>query len=65
MKADTIILPGSSNSVLDSIEPVDVFVGELKQAYEENRMLKILSVCYGHQLVAKFENAKVVRKHRY
>jgi len=33
MEADAIILPGSSNSVLEKIEPVDNFVSELVAAY--------------------------------
>jgi len=34
MEVDAIILPGSSNSVLDTIEPVDNFVSELVAAYK-------------------------------
>lgn len=65
LSADTIILPGSSNSVLDFIAPVEELVSLLREAYVGNPGLKVLSICYGHQLVARMYGAEIVRKERY
>lgn len=65
VKADAVILPGSSNSVFDTIESVDCLMGELKVAFEENLKLRILSICYGHQLVSKINGSAIVKKDRY
>lgn len=50
MAFDTLIIPGSTNSILDDIESIKKFTVEMRKAYEQSKV-KILGLCYGHQLI--------------
>ena len=65
LEYDAVILPGSSYSAMDSVPEIDKFASELRLALEENKNLKVLSVCFGHQLISKMFGAEIVRKDRY
>ncbi len=62
---DSIIMPGSSYSAMDSVPEIDLFVSELKQALEENKNLKVLSICFGHQVISRMFDAIITRKVRF
>ena len=62
---DSVIMPGSSYSAMDSVPEIDLFVSELKQALDENKDLKVLSICFGHQAISRMYQASIVRKNRF
>lgn len=62
---DSVIMPGSSYSAMDSVPEIDLFISELKQALDENKELKVLSICFGHQAISRMYGAPIVRKTRY
>lgn len=64
-KFDSIILPGSTNSILDDIPPINKFKKRLKKALKYSPNLKVLGICYGHQFIAKYFGAPIARKERF
>ena len=61
---DGVIIPGSTNSVLSNIAPIEVMSKNLFKAFEQSEKLKIFGICYGHQLIAHKNNGLVVKKRR-
>jgi GMP synthase-like glutamine amidotransferase len=63
MELDTIILSGSSLSVNDETPEVIKFIETLKEGINLNPKMKILGVCFGHQVLAKMFSGTVIQKH--
>ncbi len=61
---DGVIIPGSTNSVLSKIAPIELMSENLFKAFEKSDKLKIFGICYGHQLIAHKNNGFVVKKRR-
>ena len=56
---DTVILGGSSHSVNNMPPPILAFREVLKQAITLSDNLKVMGICFGHQLLANLNNATV------
>ena len=61
-KMDVIILTGSSLSVNDKEPEVETLIELLKAAAEKHTDLRILGFCFGHQVLTKTFDGKVVKK---
>ncbi len=57
------MLSGSSLSVNDNDPCVCKFTEELKKALQKNKQLKVLGICFGHQLIARMFGGTVIKKH--
>ena len=64
VKYDSIIMPGSSYSAMDSVPQIDLFTSELRQALDQNKDLKVLCICFGLQAISRIYGAPIARKTR-
>jgi len=56
---DCVILTGSSHSVLHPPPQISQAIHNLFEAYKINEKLKIIGICFGHQLIANYFFAKI------
>ena len=63
IRVDTVVISGSSLSVLNMHPLIQKFQAQLFSALEVNKKLKVLGFCYGHQMIAQALGAKVEKKH--
>ncbi len=62
MTFDSIIITGSSWSVLNQSDFMVKATENLIQAYKQSNKLKIFGICYGHQLISKYFGGEIVKK---
>ena len=49
---DSIILPGSTNSILDDVPQINIFMERLRNVLNQGTNLNVLGICYGHQFIS-------------
>ena len=59
LQADTVMISGSTFSVNNKHEFINLFLENLMEALEINKKLKVLAFCFGHQLIAQAHGARV------
>jgi GMP synthase (glutamine-hydrolysing) len=62
LELDAVIITGSTDSVLNKSPYVQTAIDTLGEAYKHSKTLKMVGVCYGHQLILEYFGATVVRK---
>ena len=50
---------------MDNVEEVETFTAEMMKALQENKALKVLGLCYGHQLIGRAFKAQLEKKPRF
>jgi GMP synthase-like glutamine amidotransferase len=59
---NSVVITGSTLSVTDLSPEMKEAIDTLRKAYDHSESLKILGICYGHQLTLHNFGAKVVHK---
>jgi GMP synthase (glutamine-hydrolysing) len=61
LELDAVIITGSTDSILSKSPYVQSAIDTLGEAYRHSKTLKMVGVCYGHQLILEYFGATVVR----
>ncbi len=62
MDLNSVVITGSTSSVTNLSTEMKEAINTLRKAYDKSESLKILGVCYGHQLTLNNFGANIIHK---